>query len=479
MRRGLPRDRQTLAFHWLVLASSALAVSGALSLGVILARVPVVARHLSDTDLARRFLVVHVGLGVVVWFSALPVALLHLQRLAAGWSRPVPWLRASAPWLSTVGALALLVGLVPGLGSVHLANYVPVVAHPVYAVGLGMLFAGVASSYIDAGVVTTSDRPLLPARLAPRFRVPDAVTATLAAAGPLVAVGAVYVLLAVSSMGSALGRLPAGLGEGDRLELLMWGPGHLLQLANVAFVLLAWALLGAWGTGRRTSKGLRWAVLALLVPVLPSLVLLVRGPMWWFSRAGFVLLMQWGLFPAVLVFLAFAVLPHFVTERRRSPAPSRESDGPSRDALWPLAASIVLMLVGFLYGASIRGSDLRIPGHYHACIGAVTLAYMALALLLAGGGSRARGRSSVLRRVAVIYGVGQLLFSTGLVLAGSYGLGRKTYGIEQQLGGDGQKMGIWIAAAGGALAFAGGAVWAVAMARRLRGAEAPLVAPPE
>ena len=454
------KSHATLAWHWLVLASGALAVSGALSLGVMLARVPALARHLTDTDLARRFLVVHVGLGVIVWFSAVPVALLYLQRLAAGPSTGVPWLRAMAPWLSTAGALALLGGLVPGLGTAHLVNYVPAVGHPLYGIGLGLLFTGVALSYLDPGLAA-SPRPRSSAPSAPLFRLPDAVWATLAGAGPLVRLGAVYVLLALVAMMLAFGRVPTGLETGVRLEVLMWGPGHLLQLANVAFVLLAWALLAAWGTGRRPARGRRWVVLALLVPVLPSLVLLARGPTWWFSRAGFVLLMQWGLFPAVLVFLALSLLPHLVSGSDRS-------EVPSRDALWPLAASIVLMLVGFLYGALIRGSDLRIPGHYHACIGAVTLAYMALTLLLAEGASRVRRGSSVLRHIAVLYGVGQLVFATGLVLAGSYGLGRKTYGVEQHLAGDGQRIGLWVAATGGVLAFAGGAVWAVAMARRLR-----------
>lgn len=465
-RQQRPGDRQAAAWHWLVLASGALAASGALSLGVILARVPSVARHLTDTDLARRVLVVHVGLGVVVWFAALPVALVHLQRFAAGSSTRMPWFRALAPWLSTAGALALLGGLVPDLGTVHLVNYVPAIGHPLYGIGLAVFFTGVALSYLDPGILATP-RPVSAVPFVPLFRLPDAILATLAAAGPLIRLGVAYVLLALAAAGLGLVRLPTSLEEGERLELLMWGPGHLLQLANVAFVLLAWTLLAAWGTGRRPTRALRWVVLGLLVPMLPSLLLVARGPTWWLSRAGFVLLMQWGLFPPVLVFLAFSLAPHLASGSERSEAPSR-------DALWPLAASVVLMLVGFGYGALIRGSDLRIPGHYHACIGAVTLAYMALTLLLAGGASRVPRPSSVLRHVAVLYGVGQLVFSTGLVLAGSYGVGRKTYGIEQHLGGDGQKIGIWVAATGGVLAFTGGAVWAVAMARRLRRSEPQL-----
>ena len=457
------RDRQDLARQWLVLAIAALAGSGALALGVALARVPSLAQHLTNTDLARRLLVVHVGLGVVIWFSALPVALFHQHRLAIGHAAGTGRAAALAPWLSTAGMLALLAGLVPGLGRVHPVNYVPVVVHPLYVAGLLLFFTGVALSYLDVGAVGAGRRaPVSTAGPSAGGSLPDVVAATLGSTGGLVTLGAIYVLLTLAAAGATFVCVPDRLDEVTRLEILMWGPGHLLQLANVAFVLVAWALLAAWGSGRQVGGRLRWVTLALVVPLVAVLVLLVRGPMWWFSRAGFVLLMQWALFPAVLLFLFLVLGPHF---RRRQIGPR----APLRAALWPLAASVALMLVGFLYGALIRGSDLRIPGHYHACIGAVTLAYMALTLLLPGVGSGARESSVALRRVAVLYGVGQLVFSTGLVLAGSYGLGRKAYGVDQQVANAGQWSGLWVMAAGGLMAFAGGAVWAVAALRRLRG----------
>ena len=458
----MTRDRRALALHWLALAVATLASSGALALGVVAARVPIVARHLTDTDLARRVLVVHVGLGVVAWFSALPVALFHFHRLTAGQSPRASRAAALAPWLSSAGALLLLFGLFPSLGAVHPVNYVPLVAHPLYATGLLLFFGGVALSYLDRGVLGASTRgPDSMAGVGPDTRFPHAVGATLAATGSLVNLGALYVLLALAALGAGIVLLPDGLDDGTRFEILMWGPGHVLQFANVAFVLVAWALLAAWGSGRQLGGRLRWVFLALAIPLLPILGLLARGPMWWFSRLGFMYLMQWALFPAVLLFLALLLAPHF-RFREIGPEP------PSRAALWPLSASVALMLVGFVYGALIRGSDLRVPGHYHACIGAVTLAYMALTLLLPGVESGAADSSRALRLVAVLYGVGQFVFATGLVLAGSYGLGRKTYGVEQQIGHVGQLIGLWVMAAGGMLAFAGGAVWAVAALRRLR-----------
>jgi len=458
----MTRDRLRLARHWLVLAVASLAGSGVVALAVAAARVPILARHLTDTDLARRALIVHVGLGVVAWFSALPVALFHFHRLTAGQSPTASRAAALAPWLSSVGALLLLGGLLPGVGTVHPINYVPLVAHPLYEAGLVLFFAGVASTYLDRGFLGAGTRrSVLPAGVGGPAGFAPVVAETLAATGGLVRLGATYVLLAVAALGAGIVRLPDGLDDTTRFEILMWGPGHVLQLANVAFVLVAWALLAAWGSGRRIVDRLSWISLSLAIPLLPILDHLARGPMWRFHRSGFVLVMQWALFPAVLLFLALVLAPHF---RVREIHP----DSPSRAALWPLSASVALMLVGFVYGALIRGSDLRIPGHYHACIGAVTLAYMALTLLLPGAAPGAADSSRALRLVAVLYGVGQFVFATGLMLAGSYGLGRKAYGVEQQIDHVGQGLGLGVMAAGGLLAFAGGAVWAVAALRRLR-----------
>jgi len=461
-------DRGALARHWLVLAIGSLATSGLLAFGVVAARIPALARHWTDTDLAHRILVVHVDLGVVAWFSALPVALLQLHAL--GRTGPVAGpLGRLAPWLSTAGATLLLAGLLPGLGTPFTVNYVPLIDHPLYFTALSLLFAGVAIAWLECS------RPELwrrgrgfaaPAALAGGQVLPAPVATTLSAGSPLLAVGGAHLLLALGALAATWARLPEGLARETHFETLMWGGGHVFQFANLAFALLAWALLAAWGTGRELVSRTAWAAGALALPVLPILFLLAGDPLGWRYRPGFAALMQWGLFPAALIFLGVVLAPH---------AAQRSDCGIARRAaaLWPLGASVVLMLAGFAFGAAIRGSDLRIPGHYHACIGAVTLAYMALTLLLPESGAaadpvRARRRDRTLRQVALLYGGGQLVFASGLVLAGTFGLGRKTYGVEQSIANSGQTAGVVVMAVGGALALAGGATWALAALGRLR-----------
>ncbi|KAB2964545.1 MAG: hypothetical protein F9K16_03985, partial [Thermoanaerobaculia bacterium] len=155
----LPRERPALARRWMLLAASALAVSGLLAFGVVAARVPALARHLTDTELARRVLVVHVDLGVVVWFAALPVALFHL---AASGGRRAGRHAAVAPWLAAAGAVALGSGLIPGWGRPHTVNYVPLVDQPLFVAGLLLFAAGVVASYLDRALLPFGDSSRAP-----------------------------------------------------------------------------------------------------------------------------------------------------------------------------------------------------------------------------------------------------------------------------------------------------------------------------
>jgi hypothetical protein len=73
----------------------------------------------------------------------------------------------------------------------------------------------------------------------------------------------------------------------------------------------------------------------------------------------------------------------------------------------------------------------------------------------------------------LLYGIGQFAFSLGMFIAGSYGMGRKTYGVEQHLRNTGQTIGMWVMGGGGLVALAGGFTFVVivlgAVAPKFRG----------
>src|SRR5690606_38088227 len=128
-----------------------------------------------------------------------------------------------------------------------------------------------------------------------------------------------------------------------------------------------------------------------------------------------------------------------------------------------LIASLLLFSVGGLIGYMIRGSDVRVPAHYHGSIVGVTLALMGLAYaLLPRFGYRApEGRLALWQ--PHLYGGGQLMHILGLLWSGGYGVQRKVAGAEQVLRTPQEVFGMGLMGLGGLVAIAGGMlfVWVV------------------
>jgi hypothetical protein len=270
-------------------------------------------------------------------------------------------------------------------------------------------------------------------------------------------IGAVFVLLAVLVLIHAYADLSRFklVDAKSYFETGMWGAGHLLQHANSAFLLCVWILLLSHEEEKPllSRRELFTYFGALLLPVFAVPVLLRYGVTSGEYRGGFTTLMQWGIAPALLAAL-FAIFRRFPLSKRRF-------------ASYRVAAvvlSAVLLCLGFAFGAFIRGPDMRVPGHYHAGIGAVTLAFMAVAFHIL-----ARAEESRWMRFSVwSYGLGQIVFASGMFTAGCFGMGRKTYGAEHALSNWGQTAGFAMMAAGGLAAFAGGLLFARAIVPHLR-----------
>lgn len=407
--------------NWLTLAVGALMLSGLLSLVLVVGRAPGLSALLTDPLFARRCLVVHVNLALVVWLVAV-LAALYAQ---------LPTREGSAPrghavhW--AVGGVAVMVAsaAMPGAAPV-LSNFVPAVDHPVFAVGYLVFAAAVAGFFLGGRRIPQPDEALDPA----------------ASYGLLAAAGAY--LLALVTLAASWLVTPFGLPAQSYYEMLFWGAGHVLQVAHVAGMLSVWLLLlqratGAPAVGRRVARVL---FDLLLLPVAAAPWLALCG-----SRTGFTRLMQFGIFPPVLIFACLCLLAVARARAWRSPH------------FLAFAASIALTLAGFALGAMIRGSNTLVPGHYHASIGGVTSAYMAMTYLLLE--SYGWGLEGVRRRLLaawqpVLFAGGQVIFAVGFSLAGASGMLRKVYGPEQHIRTVGEWIGLALMAGGGLVAVTGG-----------------------
>ena len=442
--------------RWFLLALGSLLLAGLLSLSVVLGRLPFLSGVIDDPLFFKRCLVVHVDLALVVWFYAFASALAALRAgPRGGAASPLSFV------LSALGVAGLIGGgLMRGAAPV-LANYVPVIDHPLFLAGLACFFIGVLGFSMRH----------LPARAATqRFLPPDAGVGVQAC-------GVALALAAVSWI-SARAALPTGLPAHTFYEFSHWGPGHVLQAANVCAMLSVWLWVAGRIAGRPvlSARGAGFLFAALLLPHFAMPLLSWQGALHRTYIEGATALMRWGIFPVVL--LALALLVRHL--RRHAPSATSTDDKMLRAGL---AASVGLTLLGFVLGACIRSSTTLVPAHYHASLGGVTAAFMTASFLLL----KALGRVDAAPRGAAAqlacFGVGQAIFALGFAIGGVYGLGRKTYAAEQHVRTLGEQIGLGVMGLGGLAAAAAG-VWFLVLvirpllSRRVPAAPLPISAHP-
>jgi heme/copper-type cytochrome/quinol oxidase subunit 1 len=446
----MPLDEQDLRCvrRWLVVAFVSLLLAGVLSLLVVVARVPPFDRLVGDPLFFKRCLVTHVDLALVVWFYAFLASLFFL----VPGRRPSNTVSRESAYLAGAGVVLLLAGAAVPQARPLLANYVPLIDSPLFTTGLAAIGAALTFAFLDARLLPGNEGG------AGLLGIPPAARVALRAA-------ALAFLVAMLTLGAALGATPGGLLPETRAELVFWGPGHVLQLASVAGMLAAWTILlgGALGespVSRRAATAL-FAVYTL--PLLGAPLLAAHGTTTNVYRTGFTRLMELGIFPVVLVYLGLCL-------RALARAPRAARRDPR---VLAFATSAALTLVGFVIGALIEGSNTVVPAHYHASIGAVTVAYMAVAYRILDA-VRAPVRSARLRRLSAwqpaLFGVGQTIFAIGFGLAGAHGMARKAFGAEQHVRTAGERIGLCIMGAGGLVAVTAGIFFLVIVGAALRGA---------
>lgn len=196
----------------------------------------------------------------------------------------------------------------------------------------------------------------------------------------------------------------------------------------------------------------------LLLPVLAAPVLALHGPVTATYRLGFTRLMQWGIFPTVSLFLLLCLRALWRARREGRLHAGWANEG----RVLGFFASAGLTVLGFVLGSLIRGSNTMVPAHYHASIGAVTAAFMAVTYVLLEPLGMPIPSPRLARLSAwqpLLFGVGQSVFAIGFGLAGAHGMGRKAYGAEQLSRSLPQTLGLWVMGLGGLVAVCGGLIF--------------------
>lgn len=443
-------DRRQLARAWLGLGVIALALSGVLAVLLVLSRTPALAGLFPVAEFFRVALVAHVDLSVLVWFVAFAGALWSLnstQRLLrAGWIALV---------CCSVGTALIAAAPFAG-GTPIMANYVPVIDAPAFLLGLAVFGAGLALLVVRGLFASPLVGITLDGAGALRFGLNAA----------LVAAAVALLALAWSAI-----ALPGTIDRPAYFELLFWGGGHVIQFAWTLLLLVAWLLLAeAVGLAVPLSSrvvALLFGVCLAAVFVTPLVYLAYNVTsvehhrlQTWLMRFG------GGL---AIVPVAAAVIGALLW-RSRFDERDRDEKRPLRAAL---VMSILLFGAGGLIGYAIRGSDVRIPAHYHGAIVGVTIAFMGLAYWLLPRLGLGTAPSRLATWQAYLYGGGQLLHITGLVWSGGYGVQRKVADGTLAARSLEQTLGMGLMGLGGLIAVVGGMLFVAAVlaavARRLHG----------
>ena len=426
---ALPEAARRLATAWFAFAVAALGVSTLFALLLVASRTPGVSALLPGHDFFYKALVLHVDLSVIVWALAAGSALLALATPPrAAWAG---WL---ALLLGVAGSILMALGPLPGEVEVLKSNYVPVLHSWPFLIGLVMFGAAAALMALRTVVL-----------LRPLQAEAEERPAQLAAYG-----AAVGVLLAAVAAGWGYVLIPeASLESAAYFELLSWAPGHILQLANMLFMLMAWLwLASAWGLAGTAHR--LWSRVVLFLGLAPLLavpaLLFAYPPASAEFKIGFTELMRWGSWLAAVP-LGLSLILRL---RRDTKMPPGFRAG--------LQFSILLFFFGIAIGTLINADNVMVPAHYHGTVGAMTLAMMTVCLQQLSRLGFSPGRAAQPRWQLWLYGGGTLMMALGLAASGWMGVARKLPGDVQMLVGSGSLGDTGIMAGAGrtiAMSFAG------------------------
>lgn len=451
------RESGKLIYSWLLFAVSTLVFAGIFAMLLALSRTPVVQEIYAGKNFVRVALVGHVDLSVVIWFLAFMGVLWMLSSTSFLKAKLFcPILGWTGFWVTVTGTILLTVATLFALGEPIFSNYVPVLTHPVFYVALILVGIGIGLTVVNTFLtVMKADKP---------SGVP-VLTFGLLAAG-------VAVIIGLLCFGIAYFLIPdeivpgISLDPGLYFERLFWGGGHILQFANTIGMVSAWLLLAYLTLKNVPIVSDRIATLAFayyMLFMLPAPFIFIYADInSQLYKESFTYLMKYGL-GASTAFFAVGIIRGIMRQKKEDRLNWADP------AFSSLVLSMSLFVLGGVVSLFIRGSNLKIPSHYHGVIGAVTTAFMGLTYYIIPLLDRKVWSDKMAKYQPYLYATGQALFVIGMFWAGAHGVPRKTYGTAQNLDSVAKTVGMALQGIGGLIAVIGGATFVLNVLASLLG----------
>lgn len=446
INQKMEQNGARLVYAWLFFAVSSLIFAGIFAFLVAMARTPIIQNIFPGHDYIRIALVGHVILSVVIWFLAFQGVLWTFtatQFLNAGiFSISAGWLGF---WLSVAGTVSVIIAALFGLGIPLFINYIPVLTHPIFYIGLLLLAAGIAITL--GNTFLTVWKAWKEKTYTDKFPV---LTFGMLISG--ISVSVAIICFGLSYYFQVLAPSAKILLD---FEILFWGGGHILQFANTIAMITVWLYLTniVFKTSPIKAGYAKLLYIFYLLFIVPApFVYFIYDTASQAYKDAFTSLMQYGLGPSTGIF-ALAVLITIISKSKTDGLPWKK----------PEFSSLVISMVVFAFGGfialMIHGSNTKIPSHYHGVIGGVTLAFMGLTNHMLHVLKRDVYSPRLAKIQPYIYGAGQTLFVVGMFIAGSHGVQRKTFGAAQNLDDIAKIIGMAIVGIGGLIAITGGIIF--------------------
>lgn len=432
----LPRKKLSrhIFILWFILSVVALAASGIYSFLPYALRTPFLAKYIDLKHLFNVSLMVHVNLGVLVWFlscgSMLMVSVTKEKFL------PISFISFVS---AMIGSVFIAASPFVGAAEAIKSDYVPILHNLAFIIGLSLFVTGVLLQ-----VILTA------------FSYEEINNNLINSAIYMNAV--IFLVVVICFIQSVYGiNKVAGSRFIDLIEyyqLLFWGPGHILQFYYIQLIIIVWMVIAKTLTPKLTLDSSSFMALQWFNFMLVAITLMVY---WFYPIDSAELYNFFTLHMKYIGGLLASIIAIWLLIKIRIQIAKFETIA--------LFSSLFLIFSGGFIGYLITGANVTVPAHYHGVILGITVGLMGIFyMILPKIGFRSVNNKHAIWQI-MFYTVGQFIHIVALAISGGYGVLRKDPGTELSVKA---KMFMGAMGVGGSLALIGGILFVVLIFKNMK-----------
>lgn len=419
-------NNNNISKKWLILAVSALALSGLFAIFLVIARSPKISELLPYKDFFKTTLTIHVNLSVLVW-------LLSFSAFLAVKNSSINKYISNLIFYSALFGTFIIAGSVFDISAeAFLNNYVPYLDSSVFSFGILLFITSIfILHFISALAVKKLDENFLLSLI-------------------MIFAYFTFIITYFDLSSETNSKL---YNKADFYERLYWGYGHMLQFAYTQIMLICWVKMVEILNGResdRLTKNINYnCFLFNAIMGSSGIAIIISKHVSSFEYINMFTkqMIMFGGIAAIFIFLNNI-------KNIYSAIKVKENLHIRNSLIW----SIILFAAGGIISITISGSDTRVPAHYHGSIIGVSLAVIGAFYYYFEQAGYKIGNHKLAKWQPVLYGSGQLLHIIGLGISGGYGALRKTPGVAESFEG---KFYMGLMGLGGLISIIGGLIFVI------------------